>query len=488
MNKGLQKVTPAETSIQNDIWVNDQLERKPIADLLTRLLENNGSESGFVLNIDAAWGTGKTFFLKHWHEQLKENHPAVYFSAWEVDDSEDPFVPFIAEILEQIQIYKSGKQNNESEQVKTYKEKGISVAKALGKGIVKQAVKKYAGDEVAEMLGDATDASLDAGLDIYQNYAARKKSIEEFKKALTELLDTTGIKPLYILIDELDRCRPTFTIELLERIKHIFNLPNIVFIVATDTKQLCASIKAVYGNEFDAQIYLERFFDLKYTLPLPSLKNFIKYLNEKYPLNPEYNYLAFNPENVNEFNQEQHLLSFSIFCNSLNLSLRQVEQLWIKIKAITYLYKAQDVKPVKNMYGHTHTTRQTFEGRRDPSADNWMKNCLNKDVFLWDIFISIVLTDYFKSITQSSIYNEYYKKTPALKYIIQAGDRGKFLAKNVNREHNNEIQELIHTPFEDKNLIKFFHMERPEFIPTISKLVKFSSQIKQNFSEEDINQ
>ena len=81
--------------------------------------------------------------------------------------------------------------------------------------------------------------------------------------------------PVYVLIDELDRCRPNYSIEVIESVKHFFNTKNFVFVIATDSEQLQHSIKAVYGNGFNANLYLSRFFDLSVTLPSPALKEYI---------------------------------------------------------------------------------------------------------------------------------------------------------------------------------------------------------------------
>ena len=81
--------------------------------------------------------------------------------------------------------------------------------------------------------------------------------------------------PLFIFIDELDRCRPTYAIEMLETIKHIFDLKGVVFVVATDREQLQHSIRAIYGDGFDSQRYLERFFHRSVTLHRPSTHDFI---------------------------------------------------------------------------------------------------------------------------------------------------------------------------------------------------------------------
>jgi len=58
---------------------------------------------------------------------------------------------------------------------------------------------------------------------------------------------------MFILIDELDRCRPTYAIELLENIKHLFDIEGLYFIIATDSTQLSYSINAVYGNKFASE-------------------------------------------------------------------------------------------------------------------------------------------------------------------------------------------------------------------------------------------
>ena len=76
------------------------------------------------------------------------------------------------------------------------------------------------------------------------------------------------ICPVVVVIDELDRCRPLYAIELLEAAKHLFSVENIVFVLAINLRELGHSIKAVYGSDFDSHEYLERFIDI--AIPLPN--------------------------------------------------------------------------------------------------------------------------------------------------------------------------------------------------------------------------
>ena len=82
-------------------------------------------------------------------------------------------------------------------------------------------------------------------------------------------------KPLVIMIDELDRCRPSYAIELLEVAKHLFAVDNVVFVLAVNRAELVHSVKALYGSGFDAEGYLRRFFDLDFQLPEPDRKRFV---------------------------------------------------------------------------------------------------------------------------------------------------------------------------------------------------------------------
>ena len=75
---------------------------------------------------------------------------------------------------------------------------------------------------------------------------------------ITVLEDQAGVQlPLFVFVDELDRCRPDYAIELLEGIKHLFGVPGVYFVVATNTVQLGESVKAVYGSGFDGVRYLK---------------------------------------------------------------------------------------------------------------------------------------------------------------------------------------------------------------------------------------
>lgn len=166
-----------------------------------------------------------------------------------------------------------------------------------------------------------------------------KDSVNKFKINMKKLLNyidknlKTKELPLFILIDELDRCRPTYAIELLESIKHLFDIEGIIFIIATDTKQLSHSINAIYGNNFASEKYLKRFFDQEYSLIVPDNFEYIDSLFEQNNLkNDEIFFTPF----LNQFTQDKckHVILMNMFVTETNLNPREINHVITVLKAI----------------------------------------------------------------------------------------------------------------------------------------------------------
>ena len=81
--------------------------------------------------------------------------------------------------------------------------------------------------------------------------------------------------PLVIAIDELDRCRPPYAVEMLEAAKHLFSVDRVIFALAVNRSQLLHAVKALYGQDFEADDYLKRFFDVDFRLPEPDKVTFV---------------------------------------------------------------------------------------------------------------------------------------------------------------------------------------------------------------------
>jgi len=97
-----------------------------------------------------------------------------------------------------------------------------------------------------------------------------KKDFDDFisckTKIKSKLKKSCSKKPQIFIIDELDRCKPSFAIDTLEIIKHFFDVENCIFIVSVDKLQLEESAKTIFGQEMDSEKYFSKFFDYQYNL------------------------------------------------------------------------------------------------------------------------------------------------------------------------------------------------------------------------------
>ncbi|MDO2431285.1 P-loop NTPase fold protein [Enterobacter bugandensis] len=250
----------------------DTLDRKKYARYLYEICSARGNSSNLVININAEWGAGKTYFTKRLAKTITNKHPTIYIDAWKEDFSDDPLLTVFSSIKSQL--------TGQSDKFTTIINKTIDnigpLLKTATPVIIDSLIKKITG------IDSASDLTKDLSAQLLELHAEKASKIETIRKGIDKWVKFIEHKdyiekdlPIFIIIDELDRCRPSFAINLLEIVKHIFNIPGVVFIIATDTEQLQHSIKVVYGNDFSASHYLSRFFDRRFLLPSPNLNDLL---------------------------------------------------------------------------------------------------------------------------------------------------------------------------------------------------------------------
>jgi nucleoside-triphosphatase THEP1 len=327
-------------------FANCKLSREPYAKVLTDIVGSYGD--GFVLAINNNWGTGKTTFVKMWKQHLNnEGFQTIYFNAWENDFNSNPLVALMSELKPLIK----GKLNGE-QVFKSVVEKGAVLVKNVAPLLAKSLIKKYVID-IDEIPSDAIENTTKAATEILEEeikeYTIKKKTITEFRGELEKFIKKAdNDKSLVFIIDELDRCRPNYAVEVLEQMKHFFSVPGIVFVLSIDKNHLASSVRGVYGSEqINTDEYLRRFIDLEYSIPRPANEVFCKYLFEYYSFNE-----FFYSEERNQFNEfrndASNLLKIAeVLFNGINATLRQQEKIFGQTRLILNSFKS-------NQYTFSH--------------------------------------------------------------------------------------------------------------------------------------
>lgn len=279
-----------------DVDTNDQeiikelLDKNPLGrnkNLKVMIQFLNNIDGQLVLNLDGSWGTGKSIFLKqleyiNHHDyafpttiveknapnltnNFRDKYEIFYFNAWENDLYGSPLESLIFQLLikfSEVDERGAQVQNNIERVNKFLKVAGLLSGNAL--------LKKISGGLIE--LSDITAEK--------EGITKTVTSTEKRKQAIMELLnlvvESIG-KQLLIVVDELDRCKPSYAVELLEVVKHFFNSNDIVFLFASNKSELTHTVKLIYGQEFDGYKYLNRFFDFEFTLPTINVKEYLRY-------------------------------------------------------------------------------------------------------------------------------------------------------------------------------------------------------------------
>lgn len=268
----------------------DKLERGEFIEFVKGLILNseqykrdNESDS-YVIALDSAWGTGKSYFIDLLTKSATDDTlRIVKYNAWKNDYCENAFEPLIYDILTSDCLSFSMENVADAENVQKMISHIGKIGLAMGKQLLFSATKDKLGIDVEKAFAEVKSTD-----NPFKNFLLRqsqelaeinneRESFEKFKQFLaqsTSYLKDSNQK-LVVIIDELDRCKPTFAIQTLEVVKHLFDIENVVFLFAVDIQQLSHSISSVYGQGFDSVGYLCRFFDYIAKMPEPNISNYI---------------------------------------------------------------------------------------------------------------------------------------------------------------------------------------------------------------------
>ena len=266
---------------------DDSLNRKNYAVFLQNILENNeqnrrdDSNDAYVLAVDSPWGTGKTRFaimLKNHleerysadtgqHDNANRKFNAIYYDALSSDYNPDAMEPLMHALVNSTALKVPGAADD----LEKLKIACTGILKMLGYGIMRVVLGEagaLAALDTEHMLGEKDQDPL-------ESYTKKLELYDTFRKTLASAIKRSK-KKLVIIIDELDRCKPTFAIQTIEMAKHLFDVKGLIFVFFLDITQLSSAVKCVYGSDMDATGYLCRYFDFISRLPTPDTIHFIE--------------------------------------------------------------------------------------------------------------------------------------------------------------------------------------------------------------------
>ena len=238
-------------------FVNDKLDRQGHVVALCRIISD--IEDYGIITIDAPWGAGKTAFVKLIEANLRRNDiRVVEFNAWLESYAQNPMVDLVSAIARRLGT--------------PLAEDSVKALKTLATALARAGIRFASHGSF-----DPDDMKL-AESRVFESWSEAEAKVTDFANHLGKLA-ASGDGPIVVTIDELDRCRPAYALDLLDTVRHLFAINGVVIVLAINRTELCHAIETIYGAEFDVDRYLRRFGDLAIQLPAPKPSDRSRFLN-----------------------------------------------------------------------------------------------------------------------------------------------------------------------------------------------------------------
>lgn len=303
--------------------MTDYLQRQKDLDNLITVIKNlSYLNKGVTFALNGPWGSGKTFLLNKLQEALSTipaatNVPqyfVVRYDCWKNNYYSEPIIPMLSAIIEALDYESNNIKSGILDAIKDSASEYIGIMLKNTIGINPINIVKQLDEHIEQLHSD--DFAFD-------NIIALKKALNKVRDSLKELSTQTTI---IFIVDELDRCLPTYSIHVLENIHHIFSdIDNFITILAIDQSEFAQVIKTAYGPNIDVSAYLKKVIDFNIQLDLGK---------------PDPNYLDKYSDFSKQFagTNETRKWSYDIIPKIMaNIDIRTQEKIWKRAELLHHM-------------------------------------------------------------------------------------------------------------------------------------------------------
>ena len=245
---------------------HDALDRRVAGEKLSQLIER--VEDPLVIAIDGKWGSGKSFFLKCWvgahQKENGGNAQTVYFDAFENDFLNDPLISLTGAIARRFE--QQGMETAKIARIRTIASKLVKPGSRILLSAVSSGLAGISGPVLDAIISQGKEEAQKSMDDLWAAERSQADAMAAFRESLAALTrpksEESSDRKIVIAVDELDRCRPDYALEVLETIKHFFFVPNVYFVLGVNLDELTSSIRNRYGMGTNAGLYLQKFINL----------------------------------------------------------------------------------------------------------------------------------------------------------------------------------------------------------------------------------
>lgn len=232
-------------------------------------------EPPFSISLEGEWGSGKTFLLKLLMNELtEEGFTCVWFNPWEYEKDKDVFLAFLQKLSQELDKLKNIIRQFGIFSLSLFTSGLDTFAKIISNGNISY-------ESVKEIVTDIDDSFAKS----FEGYDDIQTRIKKDFVSITNDIFRSKNKPLVIFFDDLDRCLPENTLDLIETMKNYFNVEDAkaIFIFGQNPKITRDFIKQKYDKIPEQFIndYYKKVFDFCVNLPHITIDNIQIYIEQK---------------------------------------------------------------------------------------------------------------------------------------------------------------------------------------------------------------
>lgn len=254
----------------------DKADRSHLVPVLAKLIAE--ANPPFTFSINGGWGSGKTIFMKWVEEEIGKSYSRsvfpIWFNAWQYESLGNLIYPLVKEL------------ESHARGVKLKRNIDLVLAGALvvGGGLITMPATTLIA--TISLAIQAWHANKKEKKDIETAYQSLSTLREELENYIASILEKNSdaerkLQKIVFFIDDLDRCSPDKSIELLESIKSFLWTNNCVFVFAIDHQIVSQAVKAKFVDGYDGESFLGKIIKYAFDLPV-STKGTVNQLLKTY--------------------------------------------------------------------------------------------------------------------------------------------------------------------------------------------------------------
>ncbi|MBI1878976.1 MAG: SUMF1/EgtB/PvdO family nonheme iron enzyme [Chloroflexi bacterium] len=310
----------------------DGLDFQPYIDSLAELIMDPATRTPLTIGVFGQWGSGKTSLMQLIKQPVDaQGHKSVWFNAWKYEREELALWRVL--ILRTLDALRPRQENGDPYTLEELTDPG---QKALLKDLDRLEQSVYSTVEWTELgkwtvdwakalegtVAGATEIALSLvpgaaplvellrkarnavkGDEVAPLTEAFQREAQEFRReqlrSVEQFIDTfeqtidkhlvTANRRLVVFIDDLDRCLPERTVEVLEAIKLFLDVPGCIFVLGVDPAKVQEGIRLRYHtapSTADSVNYLEKIIQVPFILPdidFQDMRGFVEQLQVGFP-------------------------------------------------------------------------------------------------------------------------------------------------------------------------------------------------------------